>query len=133
MLTADWPLSFLSFYLPVCLPVSLACSFSLSLSLSVAFFVGFSFLLLALTCSSFSFLLHSYNKLIEKNFILQPQRQLILVSRIVSTHTAWADTGDLVGLRLLACWDCGFESCRRHRRLSLVSVVCCEVEVSASG
>jgi hypothetical protein len=38
-----------------------------------------------------------------------------------------------VGLRPLACWDCGFESRRGHGCLSLVSVVCCLVEVSASG
>jgi len=72
MLAADWPLSFLSFYLPVSPPVCLTCSFFLSLS--VAFNIGFSFLLLILTSFSFSCLLHSYNNLIEKNFILQPQR-----------------------------------------------------------
>jgi hypothetical protein len=38
-----------------------------------------------------------------------------------------------VGLRPLACWDCGFESRRGHGCLSLVSVVCCQVEVSATG
>jgi hypothetical protein len=38
-----------------------------------------------------------------------------------------------VGLPALACWDCGFESRRRHGCLSLVSVVCRQVEVSASG
>jgi hypothetical protein len=38
-----------------------------------------------------------------------------------------------VGLRPLACWDCGFESCRRHGCLSPVGVVCCQVEVSATG
>jgi hypothetical protein len=27
-------------------------------------------------------------------------------------------------LRPLACWDCGFESCRGHGCLSLVNVVC---------
>jgi hypothetical protein len=36
------------------------------------------------------------------------------------------------GLRPLTFWDCGFESCRGHVCLSLVSVVCCQVEVSAS-
>jgi hypothetical protein len=36
-------------------------------------------------------------------------------------------------LRLLACWDCGFECRRGHGCLSLVIVVCCQVEVSASG
>jgi len=35
-------------------------------------------------------------------------------------------------LRPLACWDCGLESCQGHERLSLVSVVCCQVEF-ASG
>jgi hypothetical protein len=38
-----------------------------------------------------------------------------------------------VGLRPLPCWDCGFESRRGHGCLSLVSVGCCQVEVSASG
>ena len=33
----------------------------------------------------------------------------------------------------IACWDCGFESLRGHRRLSFVSVVWCQVEVSATG
>jgi hypothetical protein len=39
----------------------------------------------------------------------------------------------VVGLRSLACWDCGFESRRQHGCLSLVSVVYCQVEVSATG
>ena len=38
-----------------------------------------------------------------------------------------------VGLRPFACWDCGFESHWGQGCLSLLSVVCCEVEVSASG
>jgi hypothetical protein len=38
-----------------------------------------------------------------------------------------------VGLPPHACWDCGFESRRAHGCLSLMSVMCCQVEVSASG
>ena len=38
-----------------------------------------------------------------------------------------------MGLRPLAGWDCGFESRLGHRCLSVVSVVCCQVGVSASG
>jgi hypothetical protein len=38
-----------------------------------------------------------------------------------------------VGLRPPACWDHGFESHRGYGCLSLVSVVCCQVEVSASS
>jgi hypothetical protein len=38
-----------------------------------------------------------------------------------------------VGLRPITCGDCGFESRRGHGCLSLVSIVCCEVEASASG
>jgi hypothetical protein len=30
-----------------------------------------------------------------------------------------------VGLRRLACWDCGFESRRGHGCVSVVNVVCC--------
>ena len=37
------------------------------------------------------------------------------------------------GLRPLACCDCGVESRQGHGCLSVVSVVCCQVEVSASG
>ena len=38
-----------------------------------------------------------------------------------------------LGLRPLACWGRGFESHRGHGRLSVVSVVCCQVEVSATS
>ena len=31
------------------------------------------------------------------------------------------------------CWDCGFESHWGHGSLSVVSVVCCQVEVTATG
>jgi len=37
-----------------------------------------------------------------------------------------------VGLRPLACWDCGFESRWGHGRLSVLGVVCCRVEFSAT-
>jgi hypothetical protein len=36
-----------------------------------------------------------------------------------------------VGIRLLFCWNYGFESCRGHACLSLVSVLCCQIEISA--
>jgi hypothetical protein len=52
------------------------------------------------------------------------------------TTSSFADPGDRavlgVGLRSLAHWDYGFESCRVPGRLSLVSVVCCQVEVSTT-
>jgi hypothetical protein len=38
-----------------------------------------------------------------------------------------------VVLRPLACWDCGFESRRGRGYLSVVNVVCCQVEASATG
>ena len=37
------------------------------------------------------------------------------------------------GLRLLACWDCGFETRRVHGCQFLVTVMCCQVEVSAAA
>ena len=38
-----------------------------------------------------------------------------------------------VRLRPLASWNCGFESPRGHGCLSLMHVVCCQVEVSELG
>jgi hypothetical protein len=38
-----------------------------------------------------------------------------------------------VRLRSLACWECGFESRGGPGYLSLVSVVFCQVQVSATG
>jgi len=38
-----------------------------------------------------------------------------------------------LGLRPLACWNCGFESHRGHACLYVVNVVCCQVEVSATN
>jgi len=38
-----------------------------------------------------------------------------------------------VSLRVLAGWDCGFETRRGQGYLTLVSVACCKVEVSATG
>jgi hypothetical protein len=38
-----------------------------------------------------------------------------------------------VSLRPLACCQCGFECCREQECLSLVNVVCCQIEVSGSG
>jgi hypothetical protein len=38
-----------------------------------------------------------------------------------------------VDLRPLTCWDCGLQPDRVHGCLFVVSVVCCQVEVSASG
>ena len=46
------------------------------------------------------------------------------------TLTGMVDPGgraiEGVGLRLLACWDFGFESRRGHGCLPVVSVVCCQ-------
>ena len=40
---------------------------------------------------------------------------------------------EAMGLRPLAGWDCGFQYRRVHGCLSLVRVVCCQVEVSADN
>ena len=54
---------------------------------------------------------------------------------IVQPTTAYAGPSGRavwgVGLQLLACWDCGFESHWGHGCQSVVSAVCCQVEVSA--
>ena len=38
-----------------------------------------------------------------------------------------------VGLRPLACCDCGFESHRGHGNLTCLIVVCCQLEVFATS
>ena len=57
--------------------------------------------------------------------------------KLVDTKLIVADPGGRAvqgfGLWPFACWDCGFESSREHGCLSVVSVVCCQVEVSAAG
>jgi hypothetical protein len=42
-------------------------------------------------------------------------------------RSRWPPRGLRRGLRLLASWDWGFECCREHGCLSLVSDVCCQV------
>ena len=44
-----------------------------------------------------------------------------------------ADPSGRVGLRPPACWNCGFQSRRRHGYLSVLIFVFCQVEVLASG
>jgi hypothetical protein len=58
---------------------------------------------------------------------------LFFTSFLQSTYcrSQWPRGLRRVDLRPLAYWDCGFESRRGHRCLSLVNVVCCQV--SASG
>ena len=50
-------------------------------------------------------------------------------------NCVWAErcTGNTLHGRPLTCWDRGFESHRGHGYLSVVSVVCCQVEVSATS
>jgi len=64
---------------------------------------------------------------------LQLSSEIFLILRrihtdiIMSSRSQWPR-----GLWPLACWDCGFESHPGHGYLSVVSVVCCQVEVSAT-
>jgi hypothetical protein len=57
----------------------------------------------------------------------------VLSSRVNYTEqTCDAEHCDRAVMRPLACWDFGFESRRGHGCWSLLSVVYCQVEVSAS-
>jgi hypothetical protein len=42
----------------------------------------------------------------------------------------WVAAQSKAGLQPLACWDCGCESCQGHGCLSVVSIVCCQGDVS---
>ena len=69
--------------------------------------------------------------------VLQPVRPTALYCNIWLPVSLPAESGNRagygVGLRPFACWDCGLESRKGHGCISLASVVCCQVEFSASG
>ena len=52
---------------------------------------------------------------------------------INSVYIVTSDAVKGIRLRLLACRDCGFKPHWGHRCLSVVSVVCCQVEVTATS
>ena len=66
----------------------------------------------------------------------QPVGPNALHCNILLPISLLAEPGDRagygVGLRPLACWDCGLESRQGHGCISLASVVCCQVEFPAS-
>jgi hypothetical protein len=66
-------------------------------------------------------------------FFLQTYRNYFKLIRLFSSN---ADTGGRafygIGLRPLTDWECGFEFRRGHECLSHVSVVYCQVEISAT-
>ena len=65
------------------------------------------------------------SRLLSKNLNIKIYRTIILPVVLYGCET-WS----LTLIRPLACWDLGFESHRGHGCLSVVSVVCCRVEVS---
>jgi len=56
-------------------------------------------------------------------------KKIIIISSVGPRGHAFSG----VGLQALTYWGCGFESRRRHGCLSPVSIVCCQVEISAMG
>jgi len=71
-----------------------------------------------------SIILHCFSELVELSWNMW----LTKTRADPSGLAVWG-----VVLRSLACWDCEFESRRGHGFLSLMSVLCYQVEVSASG
>jgi len=69
--------------------------------------------------------------------IARPQVICLIVKdqREMETHNADFGGHAVYGLGLLplSCWDCKFKSRWGHGCMSVVSVVCCQVEVSAMG
>jgi hypothetical protein len=59
----------------------------------------------------------------------------VFVERLVQFSVEWRrnDPSGGVGMWPIASWDCGFESLREHGCLSVGRVLCCQVEVSATG
>jgi hypothetical protein len=61
-----------------------------------------------------------------------PELTVLYIHTYIWRYRVWRQSqwprGLICRYRLLACWDCGFESRRIHGHFSLVSVVCCQVE-----
>jgi len=55
------------------------------------------------------------------------------IKSIISKGMTWHVTPFETIEFLFACWDCGLESHRGHGWMSVLSVVRCQVEVSATG
>ena len=68
-----------------------------------------------------------------KSSSISDERINKLISNLIKEPVPAAVRSKASGLRPLACWDCGFESHRGHRCLSVVSDVCFQVEVSATS
>ena len=65
----------------------------------------------------------------ELSACLTPSRFILLISTssLPEVSRSQWPRGLGLGLRPLACWDCVFDSRRRHGCLSLVNVVCCQM------
>ena len=55
------------------------------------------------------------------------------MQRLFGSRSRWPSDLRHVGLRLLTCRNCRFDSRQGHGCLFLVSVMCCQVKVSAKG
>jgi hypothetical protein len=92
-------------------------------------------ILLSVACSDlqyFSTLSHKRHDFPKKNFLaikcLSIFSTNVCEMFLIQCRSQWPR-----GLRPPDCWDCGFESQRGHGCLPVVSVVCCQVEVSATS
>ena len=90
--------------------------------------------LLALKSSCFFFFLFVLCPLISKSASQHHNFRPITTHRLCLTPipTAARSKAWVCG-RSLACWECGIESRRVHGCLSVLSVTCCQVEVSAAS
>jgi len=72
---------------------------------------------------------HLISKLSFTNISIYNSTQLVKFKRPDPSSRAVYDVGQLT----LACWNCGFDSRTQDVYVSLVSVVCCQVQVCATG
>jgi hypothetical protein len=69
-----------------------------------------------------------YISFIVMYFLPHPHPFFFILLIHVNCRSQWPR-----GLRPLTCWECGLESHRGHGCLSVLIVVCCQVEVSATN
>ena len=87
-------------------------------------------------CYLLALLAHNFlhiSRIRVKSLTLRLLMSYIYGAPIIDVSRSYTRFQQVSGLRPLTCWNRGFESHRGHGYLSVVSVVCCQVEVSATS
>ena len=114
-------------------PTMILCSFPISFArVVVQSYISFSGYRPLLFRSMDTMYCHSLPCLVCSTFPVYSRKEERLTLRLRDEYQAGRSRWHR-GLPPQGCWDCEFESHRRHGHMSVLIVVCCQVEVTSSG